>query len=66
MIKRGPKRHNPHIRKLQKQAKSSHPTTRVQNQIKSSHNKGTKPNKDRSDALLGDPIVNAKKAKATG
>ena len=38
-------------------------------QIKSSH-KGTKPNKDRSDALLGDPIVNTKKntkkAKATG
>ena len=39
-------------------------------QIKSSHNKGTKPNKDRSDALLGDPIVNTKKntkkSKATG
>ena len=39
-------------------------------QIKSSHNKGTKPNKDMSDALLGDPIVNTKKntkkAKATG
>ena len=39
-------------------------------QIKSSHNKGTKPNKDRSDALPGDPIVNTKKntkkAKATG
>ena len=35
-------------------------------QIKSSHNKGTKPNKDSSDALLGDPIVNTKKAKATG
>ena len=39
-------------------------------QIKSSHNKGTKPNKDRSDTLLGDPIVNTKKntkkAKATG
>ena len=37
------------------------------NQIKSSQNKGTKPNKD---ALLGDPIVdtkrNTKKAKATG
>ena len=27
-------------------------------QIKSSHNKGTKPNRDRLDALLGDPIVN--------
>ena len=39
-------------------------------QIKSFHNKGTKPNKDILDALLGDPIVNtkknAKKAKATG
>ena len=39
-------------------------------QIKSSHNKGTKPNKDKSDALLGDPIVNTKrnmkKAKPTG
>ena len=29
-------------------------------QIKSSQNKGTNPNKDRQDALLGDPIVNAK------
>ena len=39
-------------------------------QIKSSQNKDTKPNKDRLDALLGDPIVNTKKntkkAKATG
>ena len=39
-------------------------------QIKSSHNEGTKPNKDMPDALLGDPIVNTKKntkkAKATG
>ena len=30
-------------------------------QIKSPQNKGTKPNKDRLDALLGDPIVNIKK-----
>ena len=30
-------------------------------QIKSSYNKGTKSNRDRSDALLGDPIVNTKK-----
>ena len=30
-------------------------------QIKSSQNKGTKPNKDMTDALLGDPIVNAKR-----
>ena len=39
-------------------------------QIKSSQNKDTKPDKDRPDALLGDPIVNTKKntkkAKATG
>ena len=39
-------------------------------QIKSSQNKGTKPNKDMPDALLGDPIVNTKKntkkVKATG
>ena len=38
-------------------------------QIKLSQNKGTKPNKDRPDALLGGPIVNTKKntkkAKAT-
>ena len=30
-------------------------------QIKMSQSKGTKPNKDRSDALLGDPIINTKK-----
>ena len=39
-------------------------------QIKSSQNKGTNPDKDMQDALLGDPIVSAKKnmekAKATG
>ena len=39
-------------------------------QIKSSQNKGTNPNKDMQDALLGDPIENAKKnmkkAKVTG
>ena len=39
-------------------------------QIKSSHNKGTKPNKDMLDALLGGPTVNTKKntkkAKAIG
>ena len=39
-------------------------------QIKSSQNKSTKTDKDRPDALLGDPIVNTKKntkkAKATG
>ena len=30
-------------------------------QVKSSQNRGTKPDTDMSDALLGDPIVNAKK-----
>ena len=39
-------------------------------QIKTSQSKGDKPNKDKSDTLLGDPIVNTKKntnkAKATG
>ena len=35
-------------------------------QIKSSQNKGANPDKDMQDALLGDPIANAKKAKATG
>ena len=30
-------------------------------QIKSSPKKGTKPNKDRPDALLGDPTVNTKR-----
>ena len=39
-------------------------------QIKSSQNKGTNPDKDMQDTLLGDPIVNTKKntkkAKATG
>ena len=34
MIKRGPKWHNPHTRKQQRQAKSNHLTTRVQNPIK--------------------------------
>ena len=32
-------------------------------QIKSSQNKGTNPNKDMQDALLGDPIANTKKNK---
>ena len=59
MKKRGLKWHNPHIRRRQRQAK-----------LKCLKAKGTKPNKDRSDALLGDPIINTKKnikkAKATG
>ena len=59
MKKKGPKGHNPHIKRQQRQAKSNH--------LK---NKATKPDKDMPDALLGDPIVNTKKntkmAKATG
>ena len=39
-------------------------------QIKTSQSKGDKPNKDKSNTLLGDPVVNTKKntnkAKATG
>ena len=37
------------------------PYKTVTNQIKSSENKGTKPDKDTLVALLGDPIVNTKK-----
>ena len=51
-------------------AQPPYKTATKASQIKSSQNKGTNPNKDRSDALLGDPIVNTrkntKKAKATG
>ena len=51
-------------------AQSPYKKATMASQIKSSHNKGTKPNKGRSYALLGDPIVNTKKntkkAKATG
>ena len=50
--------------------KMAQPPYKKASQIKLSHNKGTKPNKDMPDALLGDPIVNTKKntkkAKATG
>ena len=53
-----------------KKAQPSYKKTTKTSQIKSSQNKGTKPNKDTLDALLGDPIVNTKKntkkAKATG
>ena len=53
-----------------KNAQSPYKKATKASQIKSSHNKGTKPNKDMLDALLGDPIVNTKKntkkAKATG
>ena len=53
-----------------KKAQLSYKMATKASQIKSSQNKGTKPNKDMPDALLGDPIVNTKKntkrAKATG
>ena len=59
MVKRGPKQENPHTKRQQRLAKSK--------RLKS---KGDKPNKDKSDTLLGDPMVNTKKstnkAKATG
>ena len=59
MKTRGQKRYNPNMRRQQRQAKSNH--------LK---NKGTNPDKDMQDALLGDLIVNTKKnmkkAKATG
>ena len=42
-------------------AQPPHKKATKASQIKLSHNKGTKPNKDRSYALLGDPIVNTKK-----
>ena len=52
-----------------KKAQLPYKTAPKASQIKSSQNKGTKPDKDRPDTLLGDPIVNTKKktkkAKAT-
>ena len=54
------------MEKVQPQYKKAVKTS----QIKSSQNKGANPDKDIQDALLGDPIANAKKntkkAKATG
>ena len=44
-------------RKVQSQYKKATKAS----QIKSSQNKGTNPDKDMQDALLGDPIVNTKK-----
>ena len=44
-----------------KKAQPTYKKATKANQIKSSHNKGTKPNKDMLHALLGDPIVNTKK-----
>ena len=50
--------------------KPPHKKATKASQIKTFQNKGDKPNKDKSDTLLGDPMVNAKKstnkAKATG
>ena len=50
--------------------KPPHKKATKASQIKTSQNKGDKPNKDKSDTLLGDPMVNTKdstnKAKATG
>ena len=50
--------------------KPPHKKATKASQIKTSQNKGDKPNKDKSDTLLGDPVVNTKKntnkAKATG
>ena len=44
-----------------KKAQPSYKKATKASRIKSSQNKGTKPDKDMLDALLGDPIVNAKK-----
>ena len=59
MVKRGPKKEKPHTKKATKAS-----------QIKTSHNKGDKSHKGKSDTLLGDPMVNTKnsinKTKATG
>ena len=49
MVKRGLKKENPPHKKATKA-----------NQIKMSQNKGEKPNKGKSDTLLGDPMVNTK------
>ena len=53
-----------------KKGKPPYKKAKKTSQIKTSQNKGNKPNKDKSDTLLGDPIVNTKKskdkAKATG
>ena len=53
-----------------KKGKPPHKKATEASQTKTSQNKGDKPNKDKSDTLLGDPLVNTKdstnKAKATG
>ena len=50
MVKRGPKKGNPHIKRQQRLAK-----------LKKSLNKGDKANRSNSDTLLGDPMVNTEK-----
>ena len=51
MVKRGPKKENPHAKKATKAS-----------QIKMSQNKSDKPNTGKSDTLLGDPMVSTKKS----
>ena len=44
-----------------KKGKPPHKKATKASQIKTSQNKGDKPNKGKSDTLLGDPVVNTKK-----
>ena len=61
---------NTNEKEVTENAQPSYKKATKASQIKLPQNKGTKPDKDTSDALLGDPIVNTKKntkkAKATG
>ena len=45
-----------------RKGKPRHKKATKASQIKTSHNKGEKPNKGKSDTLLGDPLVNTKKS----
>ena len=45
-----------------KKGKPSHKKATKASQIKMSQNKGEKPNKDKLDTLLGDPMVNTKRS----
>ena len=60
---------NIHGKEGTEKGKSSHKKATKASQIKTSHNKGDKSHKGKSDTLLGDPMVNTKnsinKAKAT-
>ena len=57
-------------KEVTEKGKPPHKKATKASQIKTSQNKGDKPNKDKSDTLLGDPMVNTKdstnKVKATG